>query len=315
MRDAGLLGGWFRSAGIVSLCAWVLLLSACGERGAADRADADGGPRVVALSPALGVTMIDLGLGHLVVGKHDYDLALGPGVPPVGHQEAIDYERLIGLEPTHVLLQWGERPLPDRLRRLGEERGWVIEDLSSLSLDEVAAASDRIWALLGAHAEARRETWPTEAFETPSAWLAASWRRRGSGADGRFEGAGRVLLLASLEPIAGLGPGSFHDDVLRRIGGEPAIDAGAAYIELDAEGVLRIAPDAIVLIAPRGVDAESARFTSEEVRVRLGRIGELRIPAVERGRLAVIDDPFALTPSTAMGRFADELAGVLGGWD
>lgn len=46
----------------------------------------------------------------------------------------------------------------------------------------------------------------------------------------------------------------------------------------------------------------------------LGRIGTLDIPAVRAGRLALIDDPLSLTPSSAMIGFANELAGILEAW-
>ena len=46
----------------------------------------------------------------------------------------------------------------------------------------------------------------------------------------------------------------------------------------------------------------------------LGRAAELNVPAIKNKRVAVIDDPLGLTPSTAMIGVADELAGIVMDW-
>ena len=43
-------------------------------------------------------------------------------------------------------------------------------------------------------------------------------------------------------------------------------------------------------------------------------VGDLPIPAIEAGRVAVIDDPHALLPSTSLVGFADALAELLERW-
>lgn len=333
MSERNMTSCWKMGAGIVLTWLFAIVGAGCGESpsGAGPGVGEPGGAeRIVALSPAVAVMLRDLGVADRVVGRHDYDLVLSPDVPAVGHQEAIDYEALLTVRPTHVLIEWGSRPLPPRLGELAERHGWAVVRVRLLTLDDIARTVDDLAIMFGVvdpfGAGDRRPPGmdtprgvggmprfvdPVTRLEQtlPSARLARAWQRRGEG----FEGVGGVLLLGSVDPPGVLGPGSFHHQILERIGGVPAIAEGSPWIELDVEDIHRLAPGAIVLIAPRaggGVDPVSV----EEIRRRLGRIGGLDIPAVRDGRLGLIDDPLALTPSTAMAGFADELAGMLAGW-
>jgi ABC-type hemin transport system substrate-binding protein len=232
-----------------------------------------------------------------------------------------------------VIIEWGSRPLPPRLTELSERRGWAVRRVTLLTIDDIARTVDDLAIGLGAvsmrtNAPRRPEGVPEDLeglsgairFEDPasrfdaalpSATLARAWSRRGDG----FAGVGPVLLLGSTTPPGVLGPGSFHDQILRRVGGVPAIDTGAPWMELDAEDVLRLDPAAIVLISPRGAGTPPASPSLDALRDRLGRLGTLNIRAVREGRIALIDDPLALLPSTAMAGFADRLAEILGAWE
>lgn len=325
----------------VLLAVLTLALGACGKRAPAPTAgEAVSADRIVAFSPAVAVMLRDLGLADRIVGKHDYDLVLGETVPAVGHQEAIDYERLLEANPTHVVIEWGSRPLPPTLTELAERHDWAIMRVNLLTIDDIARTVDDIALTFGAvtmDTGSRRKpdgvpsdlselsgamafTHPAERFETdlPSAALARAWSRRGPDADGGFGGAGPVLLLGSTTPPGALGPGSFHHQILVRIGGVSVYEPveGAPWMELDAEDVRRLDPAGIVLIAPRTEEREGAvgDTTVRPAMDRLGRIGTLDIRAVREGKIALIDDPLALLPSTSMADFADRLAEILGAW-
>jgi ABC-type hemin transport system substrate-binding protein len=290
----------------------------------------EAGERVVALSPAVGVMMRDLGLSDLVVGKHDYDMVFGDTVPAVGHQEAIDYESLLRVAPTDVIIEWGSRPLPPRLEEMASANGWDLYPVRLLTLDDIAETVDELAIRYGVVdfetvGSGRPEGVggpadipalprfrdPAEALEAelPSAALARAWTVRGGG----FEGIGPVLLIGGVDPVGALGPGSFHHQILERIGGVPALRAGSPWVELDAEDVLRLDPAAIVLIAPARGGGAGSRDPAV-VRERLGVLGTLDVAAVRDGRLALIDDPLALLPSTSMADFADRLAAALEAW-
>ncbi len=271
---------------------------------------ANSGPRVVALSPAVAIIVQRLGHERHIVGRHAYDLSLPKFIPIAGDQAGIDYESLLSLQPTHVLTQWGSRELPERLVTLAREKGWTLYDAPLLALDDIPAATAHIDRLLSLATTGQPSS---PAGRTLIDRMQASWSRRGDVA-----GAGRVLLLASANPPAALGPGSFHHQILERIGGTPAITTGAAYIQLDREDIRALNPDAIILIRPRpaaeGSPTGDVAQALAEARAAMSTLADLPIGAMERGRLHVVTDELALTPSPSMIEFADELAEVLAGW-
>jgi ABC-type Fe3+-hydroxamate transport system substrate-binding protein len=244
------------------------------------------------------VILRDLGLAGRIVGRHGYDLLLDPAIPSCGDQSGLDYEALLRVRPTHVVMERGAAGPPDRLLRLAEEHGWLVRAYPMLSLADIRACVDDVADLFGVSSAA------------VDSRMDAAWSRR----DGLFSG--RVLLLAAVDPPAALGPGSFHHQILERLGGVPAVAAGNPYVTLDAEDVLRVSPDAVLLILPRAPRAppRARAVTPNEVLALLGRVGRLDIPAVRDGRVALIEDPLAHTPSTAMIGLADEMARVLQGW-
>lgn len=259
------------------------------------------GPRIVALAPAVAITLRDLGLEHQIVGRHSADLILPESVPVCGDQLQIDIEAVIAANPTHVLTQWGRRDLPARLLEVAARRGWVLHDSSPLTLDAIHGDVRELGDLLGCPGEAA----------LVNARLDKAWSPRGPDG-GRFTLAGRVLLLASVSPPRALGPGGWHHEILTRIGAEPALTTGGAWIEMDREDLIAARADAIVLVDPRARHAP--RADAEGVRARFAPLRGLNVPAVANGRTALIDDPLAQTPSTAAGAFADQLAEILAGW-
>lgn len=267
-------------------------------------------PRIIALSPAAAVTLRDLGLAPSIVGRHAYDMVLDPALPSCGDQLGLDFENLFRVQPTHIVIQWGKRDLPARLTQLAAERSWTITTYDPLTLADLRADTQRLSALF---AEA-------PGFDSSKAsHLMAEFDRAFSKRTPDLSHAGKVLLLWTASPPAALGPGSWHHQILTAIGGTPAISEGSASISLDQEDVLRLAPDAIVLIIPRDRDAQPApsakQPTDAETRTQLlGPLATLDLPAIRSNKVALIDDPLAHTPSTAMIHFADELAEVLTTW-
>ncbi len=269
----------------------VVMCQGC-ERSTAAAAQGKG-PRIVALSPAAGIILRDLGRESQIVGRHGYDDFLPREVPTCGDQAGIDFERLLGVEPTHIVTQWGRRDYPARLRELAIERGWVLLDVPLMTLADIEEGARQVDAALGAPPEGSAE------YAVLRERMGEAWRKK----DG-MEHAGRVLLLASTNPPAAFGPGSCHHDILLRLGAIPAVTEGAAYIEMDAEDVLRCAPDTIVLVLPRS----RGRPASPDARAALGSLSGLGLAAVKAGRVVLIDDPACQIPSTSMIRFAEALA-------
>ncbi len=288
----------------------VLALPACGRR---PSPSASAQPRYVVLSPALAIMLRDLGQEDRIVARHAYDMVLDESLPVAGELGRIDYETLLAARPTHVLIEWGamSQPLPDRLVSLARERGFEIQRYSMLTLPDIIAAVDRLESTLP----------PSDRAPEQGYWhdrMARAWAAPPTDPNSppRFESAGRVLLLASTSPtIAAFGPGSWHHQILHALGGIPAITQGAAWIELSPEDVVRLAPDAIIVIQPRQPDlAPDGLLVPGDPAAQLGTLGRLDIPAIRRNRVALIDDPLAHTPSTAMVGLTEQVERIMRAW-
>lgn len=282
-------------------------------------------PRVVVLSPALAIILKDLGLESTIVGRHAWDLALDPSLPVCGDQSGLDFEALLKVHPTHVVLQWGERPLPQRLVELAGQQGWTIVNENPLALDDIPVVTRRLardfeGAIAHEHGEARASALiaaldgacaiqkQTSDGPAPALHDIRPWK-------------GRVLLLAATSPPAALGPNSWHHEILSRLGGVNAITSGGPYQTLDAEDITRLAPDGIVIIQPRSrTEAPTPErnmasdFDPADLRKRLGPLADLSLPAIAHGRLALIDDPLALTPSSSIIEVRKRLEQILAAW-
>lgn len=291
--------------------------------------------RIVALSPALAIILKDLGYEDQIVGRHAYDLALDPSIPTCGELGSIDYESLIKVHPSHIFIQWGSQELPARLTELAKANNWIIRNLNPLTLDEIKAAAetmdrdvfdfatknlDAIASIPQASVPAKpdaasnQQPTPPEHLKPPMPFeddMLLAWTDRGP----FMKSAGRILLVSGTKPIGALGPGSFHAQLIERLGATPALATGGAWITLDLEDLNKLAPDAIILFAPRPPHSPAPPAPKPEELIALfGRAGELNIPAFKNKRVALIDDPFCLTPSTAMIPIADQLADIISNW-
>ncbi len=290
----------------LTLAGMFIVASGCRDKSSPGRAaSAPNQPRLVVLSPALAVTLTDLHLAHLIVGRHGYDLALDPSIPVCGDQSGIDYEALIRANPTDVLIEWGARPLPERLEELAKSNRWKIRNFTLLTLDDIRTSTEELWREYAAHDRATEES--------PRERLNQAWSSRTP----PLAAAGRVLLLLSASPPAALGPGSFHHQILTAIGGTPALTSGSPYIELDAEDVLKLDPDVVVFVIPRATTAQpraaNAHLSDTEITTLLGPLSKVNLRAARARKIILLDDPFALLPSTAMARLADHMADQLAG--
>lgn len=263
--------------------------------------------RLAVLSPALAVVLRDLGIGDLMIARHGFDVWSDQSLPVVGDQAGIDYEALLRADPTSVLLEWGRRELPARLTELGKTRAWDIINCSTLSLDDIRQTTRRLWSFTpeSRMSEDRDRAWEEADIH---ARMKRAWSRREPPPN--IERIGNVLLVISTEPTLGaLGPGSAHAEILTLVGGRPELADGLPYQELDAEDLLRRNPGGIILIKPRP-PGHSKEPRPDPLAPLRGR----GLAAERDGRLAVIDDPLALIPSTSLIGFADSLSEILSRW-
>lgn len=265
-----------------------VLVAACGK--APNTGERDG-VRVATTSPAVGVMLRDFGAAHLAVGRSGYDVALDPALPVIGDAAGLDLERLGTLGATHVFVETGDNAPPAGLEAMARRVGFEVACFELTNLRQLVDLAERVHGVVSTETDAG--TSPRERFAQALAH------------DASLAGAGRVLLLMPGTPPAALGPGSVHHDVLVSMGGVPAIETGRPYMPLDAEDLLALSPDAVVLLVP-GDD--------RPLEALLGRLASLPVPAFADGRVALLRDPEVLMASTSTIRYADDLRGWLEAW-
>lgn len=262
-------------------------------------------PRVVALSPAVAIILQDLGRESLIVGRHGSDMVLDPALPVCGDHLALDLETLQRVRPSLVFTQWGTRDLPEPYLSLAKRQGWTTHDCRLLTIDDIRREIIEIDALLPPpHDRAADLVKQLDLALTPVPARAK---------------AGKVLLLCGLDPPGVLGPGSWHHQILLGLGATPCIEQGAAWITISREDLVRLAPDAIIVLTPRSPRTSprgsiESPYLGEEAIARLPALARAATPALAAGHVALIDDPLSLTPSSAMIRVADQMAQAIDLW-
>lgn len=307
----------------VMLCA--AFLSGCNRSpssqsgsGAAET-NADAEMRLAVLSPGISAMVRDLGYEDLIVAKHDYDMVLSDRVPAAGSELGFDLETLIKADPTHVFFQTTSTARSAEFLEAADRQGWVLFERPLNTLDDIASTMDDLYFLFeGVPQREARQYDMNEVFAraTPSVALAESWVDLGPVANS----AGRVLVLGALDPIGAMGPGSYHYEIIERLGATPAIESGSMWIEMDYEDLITLNPDSIILIAPRQ-SSEDDRFvaptplTMEAIRERFGPLMELPVSAIQQQRLGIVEHPLGLLPSGALGEVAEEIGELFESWD
>lgn len=307
------------------LCCLSIFLVSCGKSPSqpsstqTDPQNARDEIRIAAMSPAMSVMIRDLGYEDRIVAKHDYDMVLGNRVPAAGSELGFDLEILIQTNPTHVLFQKTSTERSQRFLQIAQEQNWIIFERPLNTLDDIATTMDDLYFLFnGVPQREDRQYDMNEVFSQPlpSAKLASAWDDLGPVADA----AGRVLVLGSVDPIGAMGPGSYHHQIIDRLGASQAITEGSMWIELDYEDLIRLNPDSIVLIAPRQPSederfAEPSDLTPADIKRIFGPLMELPINAVTNGHIGVVDHPLGLLPSGSLGEVAEEIGALFQQWD
>ncbi|MHC4949118.1 MAG: ABC transporter substrate-binding protein, partial [Planctomycetota bacterium] len=256
-----------------------------------------GPPRIVSLSPAISRTLVDLGAADLVVGRSRFCQALDPGIPVAGDLTDIDYELLVRLEATHLLLQPPGGVVSDEIRRQADAHGWRVGAWRINTIADINALMNELPALI--HGDRpERVTMMAQADRQRNHFAAAL------GAESTLRFRGRVLLVHTIDPVGVFGRQTYLHEILEGLGAANAVNT-RGWGSLSMEDVVRIDPEAVVIVRPAGGDAGAD--PAEATRV----LSELPIAAARTGRIAVLSHPDALLPSSAVGEVAEELAEIL----
>jgi ABC-type Fe3+-hydroxamate transport system substrate-binding protein len=263
---------------------------------AAPRAPA--APRIVSLSPALSRTLLDLDLGDRIVGRSAFCASLPPDIPVVGNLYEVDFERLIRLDPTHVLVQPPSASGPDpQLERLADQHGWIVAHWAINSIDDIEQVIRALPAVLYADQADQQALAAGRAAELLNDIAASLSPGGGRG------WTGRTLLAADTEPVLAFGRGTYLHDILAAMGGANAVGS-EGWVELSLEDVGRLDPEAIVIVREHGQpDLDPVEAA--------GPLAKLDIAACRHGRIAVLWHPDAMLPSSGIIGVAGRMRQVL----
>lgn len=254
--------------------------------------------RIVSLSPAISRTLIDFDLQSKIVGRTPHCDALDQSIPVVGDLLNINYEQIIRLNPTHVLVQPPEAGVDPHLQALANEHHWTIASWRLVSVDDIETMVREIPGALFPDGSEQFAEASRRAADIQSHMASAL----SPGAAPVFHG--RTMLIYSLAPISVFGDGTYLDNVLKSLGGANAV-TDKNWIALSLEDVVRLNPEAIILVKPHG---ESINLG---IRGAMGQIWDLEIDAVFQRRLAVLSHPDAFMPCSGVIGVADELREIL----
>ena len=258
---------------LISFCVLLILMTfqlimhtSCAESSSPDdRNDL----RVISLSPALTRTLEDMGFADVVVGCTPFCRPENQRAVIVGDLYEVDYEMMVRLDPTHVVVQaTAAGPLPE-LHQLAESRGWGIGSWPVNNLADIRAVLAELPELLDGKGQQQ------------SRKLIAAMDTIGAGAQ---RWSGRTLVVTGGQPLLAFGPDTYMGELLAGFGVPNALESGA-WRTLSAEDVVRIDPKGVIVV---GAAQGSAVVTIEM----------LPIDAVSQGRVVLLDHPEALIPSS-----------------
>lgn len=257
--------------------------------------------RIVCLSPALTDILIDLGLENNIVGRDIWEKQLPDSVPRVGDLYQLDYEALIALQPTDVILQVEPDKIPPFLNDTGAQKNFRIVAIHINTLPDILSAMRQLIAQLSfTGSESQRTAAQHKADEIESRINTALQPLPQTIADHL----GPVLILHDVQPPAAFGPDSYLVQVLETLGAPDALTTGGPWQELDLETVADLDPWAIILIKP-GAPADADKTAM------LGPLADLKLSAVKNNRIAALTHPQSLLPGTCIADVADELRSIL----
>lgn len=252
--------------------------------------------RIISLSPAISRALVDFNLHARIVGRTPHCAMVDESVPAVGDLLNINYEHVIRLQPTHILIQPPEAGIDSHLSQLAQQHKWKIVQWKLDSLDDIETMVRELPGALFADGTPELN----ESARRSAELLNQLANALAPGEKPVY--AGRTMLVYSMAPLSVFGQGTYLDGVLKALGGQNATSA-KDWITYSAEDFVRLNPQAIILIRP-GIGEAS-------VPVTFGTIWEMDVEAVIERRLALLKHPEAFLPSTSVIEVAAELREIL----
>lgn len=252
--------------------AWLasaLLLAACDRPAQPTVPDA-----IVSLSPAATSLIVAIGGRDRLVGVSTYESdPRVAALPRVGDYENVDWERIRSLAPRHLITQVAPDRLPTGFVEQARKIDCAVRPIHIDRLEDIRVAIEQIGEELSL-VSAARETWSTIRSDLDAVRAAHAGERPV-----------RTLIVTSDDGLGVAGVDNFLDDLLQVAGGTNAVGAGRpGYFKLDREQLLKLDPEAIVLLLPdANADSASRARQTFEAMSDLAAVKSNRLRVVTRG--------------------------------
>ncbi len=248
--------------------------------------------RIVSLAPSVTEILFALGLGDRVVGVTEFSTypPEAAAKPKVGSYIRLNAERILDLAPDLAVGTKDGNRLD--LVRLLEDAGVAVYAVNPRSVEGMIRTVARLGKVCGVE-------------ERGKAVARELSRRLARITEGARRGPRpKVLLQINLRPIMSVNRDTLHHDVIRLAGGESVTaDHAVPYPRLSLEEVLQRAPEVILISSmERGGAFEEARRDWYQWET---------LPAVQAGRVHLIDSDLVDRPSPRVIRGLEEMAELL----
>jgi ABC-type Fe3+-hydroxamate transport system substrate-binding protein len=250
--------------------------------------DAKGLVRVASLSPASAQFLRLLGHNTLVA-RHNYDTFSDQTIAPAGDNSQVDIEVLLAAKPDMVIVERSATGVPSILARACEQHKIALLVVPMLSLDEIPQGLEAIANGLATLKPAAKEDLLKQANQIAESFVQAIKPRP------EFQRLGKVLAVYSCSPISIFGPGSYHHDLLVRLGVPVIPTTGKPFMTIDKEDLLALNPSVIVVINP----SASAQMAAV--------LDGLQIDAVRTKRIVLITQTDSLLPGPGLVGLSEKL--------
>ncbi len=301
---------WRAAAAVGAVCL-ATCLAACGSGAgsaasqastqAATEPASQAGPRIVSTVPAATLNLTLIGAADRLVGVTKYDTLYLPAaqqdLPVVGDYETMNYERLVGLHPTAVIVQTDVARLSPRLKELADAHQMEVVNIKLDTLSDLWETVRKIGKVAGKEAEAER------AVTRAQAELAAIQKEHA--------GAKRVRVVYALSenPVMVVGGKTFVDEMLTMAGAENVgATVGDGWPIIGTEALAKLAPD-VLLVSAAGQPAQVGGAEDPRVAKWL----RLPMPAAKAGRVYLITEGNSLMASVEAPEHVRRLAELIHG--
>ena len=278
-----------------------LLPAACGK-------DASGGtatttapatgpatPRIVSTVPAATLNLVLIGGDKTLVGVSSYDQLFLPeserNLPVVGDYEQTNYEELVKLRPTVMIIQQEESRQSPRLKQFVRDHHIELLNMKFDHVSDIWSSVRLLGQASGRQAEAERAI--------------AQARRELADLAVDYKDVPRPRVLFIMDPASNLACGNhtFVEEMIALAGGENA-PVGDGFVTLSRETMVKLSPDVLLIGAPDTIP-EMADDP------RLAPWMSLPVPAVRNRRVFLVTDGNSQMPSVNIGKNVRALADLI----